>query len=64
MTLFLDDEKVDSFVWLIEPFSKAIRGQKSIMIIIYQDPTIKIVVENVFIGSSQRFGMWHSFKKH
>nr|KYP41042.1 Protein FAR1-RELATED SEQUENCE 3 [Cajanus cajan] len=49
---FLADEKVYSFVWLFETFSKAMRGHKPVMVIIDQDLAMKIVIEKVFNGLS------------
>ena len=60
---FLADEKVYSFLWLFETFLKAMGGHKPVVIITYQDPVMKIAIENVFEGSCDRFCMWHILKK-
>ncbi|XP_031104698.1 protein FAR1-RELATED SEQUENCE 5-like [Ipomoea triloba] len=54
----LTKEDIDSYVWLLESFKK-IMGHDPICVVTDQDPTMKVVVAQVFGASKHRFCMWH-----
>ncbi|XP_031096835.1 protein FAR1-RELATED SEQUENCE 5-like [Ipomoea triloba] len=54
----LTKEDIDSYVWLLESFKK-IMGHDPICVVTDQDPTVTVVVAQVFGASKHRFCMWH-----
>jgi hypothetical protein len=42
---FLENEKIESFVWLFEKFLEAMGGHEPTLIITDQDPSMKAAIE-------------------
>jgi hypothetical protein len=60
---FLENEKIESFVWLFEEFLETMGGHEPTLIITDQDPSMKAAIEKKNTTCVHRFYMWHIMKK-
>ena len=61
--VFLGNEKEESFKWLFDKFLDAMGGRMPICLIIDQDPTMKVAIEEKFHSTNHRFCIWHIMRK-
>ncbi|XP_074568528.1 protein FAR1-RELATED SEQUENCE 5-like [Curcuma longa] len=60
---FLSDEKVDSFVWLLNKFIEAMPNGAPKVIITDQDPVMTKAIAQVFPQTMHRYCLWHILNK-
>lgn len=59
----LNNERVETFIWLFPKFLEATGGQQPNVIITDKAPAMMIAIKQVLDRSTHRFYMWHSLKK-
>ncbi|XP_066323332.1 protein FAR1-RELATED SEQUENCE 5-like [Miscanthus floridulus] len=55
----IGDESIGSFKWLFETFKSCMGGQEPHVILMYEDPAMKVAIELVFFKSQHRNYRWH-----
>lgn len=60
---FLSDEKIDSFVWLLNKFLEAMPKGAPNLIITDQDPAMTNAIAQVFSQTVHRYCLWHILNK-
>ncbi|XP_056698096.1 protein FAR1-RELATED SEQUENCE 5-like [Spinacia oleracea] len=56
---FIGDEKIESFVWLLQTFKKSMGGKSPISIFTDQDAAMNNAIHQVFPDSRHRLCVWH-----
>ncbi|XP_056685504.1 protein FAR1-RELATED SEQUENCE 5-like [Spinacia oleracea] len=56
---FIGDEKIESFVWLLQTFKKSMGGKSPISIFTDQDAAMNNAINQVFPDSRHRLCVWH-----
>ncbi|XP_019172000.1 PREDICTED: protein FAR1-RELATED SEQUENCE 5-like [Ipomoea nil] len=58
----LTKEDIESYVWLFEKFKEAM-GTEPVLVVIDQDPAMRVAFPRVFKEAKHRFCMWHIMSK-
>ncbi|XP_021864131.1 protein FAR1-RELATED SEQUENCE 5-like [Spinacia oleracea] len=56
---FIGDEKIESFVWLLQTFKKSMGGKSPISVFIDQDAAMSNAINQVFPDARHRLYVWH-----
>jgi len=60
---FLRDERAESIMWLFDNFLNVMGGHMPVCLIIDQDPTMKVAIEEKFHSTIHRYCIWHIMRK-
>jgi len=60
---FLADEKIESYVWLLATFLKAMGGVAPHLITIDEDASMKAAIAQILPNTVHRLCMWHIMEK-
>ena len=60
---FLGDEKAESFKWLFDKFLDAMGGHMPVCLMTYQDPAMKVAIEDKLHSTTHIFFIWHIMRK-
>ena len=60
---FLEDEKIESYVWLFKTFLKAMGGASPHLITRNEDASMMATIAQILPDTAHRFCMWHIMEK-